>query len=329
MIIFLYGKDTFRSKQQLRRMVAKFKTDRDPQGLNVSFLDVLKKEDAGKVIEHAMGVPFLAERKMVVIENFLTSKEKELRAEMMKRLREGKIPESNVLIFWEGGETVRTKDGKEMLAHLAKEKFAQKFDELTGLKLEAWIGAAVKEKGATIQKDAVQYLAAHIGGDMWKLASLVDQLVAYTQGVAGGIALPDAQVFLGERADDNIFNLVDNIIAGNARGVHGMMQEQYNQGKDAGYIFAMVLRQVKILLQLRDMFERDENARSDVLAKQLGLHPFVVKKSLPVVKRFTLARLKGVYEMLLDIDIKTKTGVESQRTLLDMFVARQVSATPL
>jgi DNA polymerase III delta subunit len=61
---------------------------------------------------------------------------------------------------------------------------------------------------------------------------------------------------------------------------------------------------------------------SDALAKTLGLHPFVVKKTLPLVRRYPLEKLKDIYEQLLQIDIKTKTGQGSQSELLDLFVGK-------
>jgi len=320
MILFLYGKDTFRSKQQLAAMTQKFRADRDPQGLNIFRLDMEKKQDAVKALEHVMGVPFLAEKKMVVIENLLSSKEKELQQAFLDRVEAGNVPETTVLVFWEGADKYKTKLAKECLARLQKEKYAQKFDELTGMKLQGWIVEEVQSRDGSMARDAMQFLAQHGAGDMWRLSSLIDQLVAYASGRE--IVLEDAQLFLDEKVDDNIFNLVDAIVGGQQKKVYAQMQEQYRLGKDAGYVFAMVLRQFRILLQLRDMFERDDSLRSDSLAKELGLHPFVVKKSLPTVKRYTSQALQDIYGQLLDIDVQTKTGRGNQRQILDVFVGR-------
>jgi DNA polymerase-3 subunit delta len=138
----------------------------------------------------------------------------------------------------------------------------------------------------------------------------------------GEITLPDVQLFLDEKADDSIFNLVDAIVAGQAKKAYEMIQEQYRKGEDAGYVFAMLLRQFRILLEIRDLYEREDNLQSDALAKKLGLHPFVVKKSLPFVKRYTLQNLKDIYQKLLDIDVKTKTGLGDQSLMLDVFIGQ-------
>jgi len=330
MNIYLHGPDTFRSRQQMKKMVAKFKVDRDPQRLNVVILDI-EKEEPGNVLQQILATPFLAERRMIVLENLLSAtSKKDLQEEIFNRVKDKKISESNVLLFWESGNKPKTDIAKKLQKLLAKEKFAQEFAELKGVQLGSWIKQEVEERGGKIQPQAVQYLVANVGGDSWLLSSLVEQLVAYVADADNPsptlpykgreIGVSDVQLFLDERADDNIFNLVDAIVAKQPKQVFRMIREQYTQGKDPHYVFAMILRQFRILLELRDVYDREDNIGSNDLAKKLGLHPFVVKKSLPFVKRYTLDQLKNIYQSLLEFDIKTKTGGSDQSVLLDVFV---------
>ncbi len=319
MVIFLYGKDTLRSRQQLRKMVEKFKVDRDPTGMNVVKLDCEKTNEAEQVLEQILAIPFLAERRMVVIENLLLSKQSDLKAEILKRVEEKMIPESTVVLFWEGTDTFKTKDSKELLERLSKEKYAQPFELFTGAKLTGWIAAELEARGAKIEMPALSFLAQHAGADMWRLNSLIDQFVSFKKNAP--ITLADVQLFVDEKADDNIFNLIDAIVAKQPKKVFAMIEEQYKKGEDAGYIFAMLVRQYRILLEMKDATTR-QDMTSDVLAKQLGIHPFVAKKSLPIVKKYTLAELEGVYDRLLKIDIATKTGQGQLSTMVDLFVAK-------
>lgn len=348
MILFLYGADTFRSREQLKKMIEKFKKDRDPEGLNAVSLDC-QKEEAGKIWEQILATPFLAEKRMVVLENLLLSKDKELLAGIKEKIENKKLSDATVLVFWEGGDKAKGKEAENLFKCLVKEKYCSKFDLLTGAKLSAWIVQAMKERGGKIEPAAVQYLAQNVGGDMWRLNSLIDQLVAYViarrsqsddaaiqssngagsprPDVASGLAmtgreidLADVQLFLDEKADDSIFNLVDAVVAGRSKEAYKMIREQYRLGEDAQYIFAMLLRQFRILLELRDMYDREDNLSSEQLAKKLSLHPFVVKKSLVFVKKYSLDKLKIIYQRLLDLDIKTKTGQGDQSLLLDVFV---------
>jgi len=318
MIIFLHGADTFRSRRQLRKMIEKFKIDRDPQGLNVVILDCAKEED-GKIMEQVLAVPFLAEKRMVVLENLLTATGKgDLQAEILKRVEEKGLDENNVYVFWQDVGKPKTKVGKEFLARLLKEKYAQEFEEIKGVKLSAWISSETKDREGKISKHASDSLVQNVGGDMWLLNSLIDQLIAYKGDEE--IMTEDVNLFVEEKVDDNIFNLVDAAVSGQTKQVYKMIREQYRIGKDPHYVFAMILRQFRILIEMRDLYEREDNMPSDMMAKKLGLHPFVVKKSLPFIKKYNLEDLKKIYLKLLDLDIKFKTSQGDPSLLVDVFV---------
>ncbi len=318
MIIFLHGSDTFRSRRQLKKMVDKFKVDRDPEGLNTAVLDCTK-EELPKVMEQILAMPFLAEKRMVVLENLLSATKKgDLQEEILKRIEEKTLPEENVYVFWESAGKPKTKVAKELLARLLKEKYAQEFAALSGAQLSAWISTEVKEKGGVISNHALQFLVGNTGSDMWLINSLVEQLLAYRDGKE--IISEDVNLFVEEQSDDSIFNLVDAIVAHQPKIVYKMIRQQYKIGKDPHYVFTMLLRQFRILLELRDIYDREDNPNSNALAKELGLHPFVVKKSLPFVKKYNLTELKDIHRQLLDFDIKLKTGSNDPVLLLDIFV---------
>ncbi len=248
MIIFIYGTDTYRSKQSLSKMVEKFRVERDPQGLNLVRLDA----ESGKqnIIQEILSAPFLAEKRMVVLENVLVSKNDVLQKELLARIEAKTLPEDVILIIWEGIEKPKLKQAKELFERLLKEQYTQYFEELTGAKLTGWILAEVKSRGGEIERDAVHLLATTVGTDMWRLSSLLDQLTSYAFGRS--ITVADCNIFIEEKVDDNIFTLVDAIVSRQTKHVYTMMQEQYRQGNDAGYLFAMITRQFRILLQLRD-----------------------------------------------------------------------------
>ena len=319
MFLFLFGPDTFRSRRQLKKIIEKFKADRDPQGLNVVRIDA-ERAESGAILGQMLTLPFLVGKRMIVIENLLASKHDELREDILERIKNNTFPEANVFVFWEATDTFKTKSAKALCDRLSKEKFAQKFEEFKGVQLFAWANAEIKEQGGVVNRQALQYLIDATGSDMWRLHHVAHQLCAYKG--AEEIRIADINDFIDEKADDNIFNLVDAIVGKQPKQVFAMMREQYNKGEDAGYVFAMILRQFRILLQLRDVFEREDNPTSDALAGRLGLHPFVVKKSLPLVKRYTMDELARIYHELLTIDINTKTGRGDQSVLLDVFVGR-------
>ncbi len=317
MIIFVHGEDTFRSHHYAAEQVEKFKKARDPAGYNVAVIDG-KKEPLGKILETIMASPFLAEKRMVRVNNILSNSDKGLLADLVGRLSGQKMPESTAILFWQGEPLSKVKEAKELQALLLKEKYVQEFPTLVGPKLQAWIQEESKKKDGSISPSAAAYLAANSGADMWLLTSLLNQLVAFKNGQR--IETADVELFLDEQGSETIFNAIDAVAEGNSKKAFLLLSAQRTLGAEEGFIFNMLLRQFKILLQMKDLAER-ENPSPDTMAKLLGLPPFVAKKSAGVLRRFTLAQLEARYRELLNIDLSMKTGAADQAVLVDRFIA--------
>ncbi|TSC84227.1 MAG: DNA polymerase III, delta subunit [Parcubacteria group bacterium Gr01-1014_13] len=317
MIIYIYGEDTFRSRDFLSQNVERFKKERDPQGMNVVFLDGQKVESS-QLWNEITATPFLAEKKMIVVQNILSTKDTDVLESLVEGIK--KIPEKNIVVFYQSESMGKSKLVQELQKLLAKEKWAKEFINLVGAQLSGWIKTEAEQRGGSINPAAIAYLTQNVGKDIWYADSLIDQLIAYAEGKE--ISLADVQLFLEEKVDDNIFNMVDAIVVGNRKLAFKLIEEQRRLGEEDGLIFGMALRQFRILISMRDLFNRQENITSDTMAKMLDLHPFVVKKSLPFIKKYSLDKLKDIYNQLLEIDIKTKTGLADQSLLIDLFVGK-------
>lgn len=319
MIIYIYGPDTYRSRQYLKDQVEKFKIARDPQGYNVVFTDAVSDE-TGKILGEISSAPFLAEKRMVVVENILACKDKELMGALIEIVKNNKVPESNIVLFWQGEDKSKIKEVDELDKLLKKEKFAKEFEVITGAQLLVWIKQEFQKYKTTVSGPALNFLAQNAGGDMWRLSSLVAQLSAYASGREVG--LEDVKLFLDEKVDDNVFNMVEAVVSGNKKQAYKLLTEQRRLGEEDMKLFGLILWQFRILVNLRSLFETEDGMPADAMAKKLSLHPFVVKKNLALVKRMSSARLKEIYEMLLGIDKKTKTGRGDQSLLIDVLVGR-------
>lgn len=317
MIFFLYGDDTYRSRAKKRELVEGFKSKRDPSGMNVVVLDP-SKEKPERVLEELLSSPFLSEKRMVVIEGALSLKKAAFQKVFLTFLEEKKLPETTILVVWEEGTEFKGDAGK-MFEILSKEKYAQEFPLMKGKELERWVIEEVKLKSGTIENRAVQFIAANTN-DSWLIHSLLDQLIAYAANRI--IEVNDVKIFLREAVDDNIFNVVDAIVSKNSERVFDLIEEQYRKGEDSQYIFAMLLRQFKIMIQIKDALVRNPSERDEILAKKLAVHPFVFKKTLPLLRKYSLEELKSLYQSLLEIDIKTKTGQGDQSLMLDFFIGK-------
>jgi DNA polymerase III subunit delta len=319
MLLYIYGEDDWRSHNFLRQSVNEFKAKRDPQGYNTLSFDA-QKDEPNKMVGELLALPFLAEKRMIVLKNPLSSSNKEFLEKLSEIIKENKLPETNVAIIWQAEAIGKTNEAKKLAEILKKQKYAYEFPAMDRNELVSWIVKEVAARGASIDRMATQKIADDIGRDMWLVNSVIDQLVAYKKG--GEIRSADVALFAEEKIEDNIFNLVDAIVAGNKKLAFKLLDDERKSGEDDAFIFSMMLRQFKILVQMRDLWEREDNLTSDQIAKTLGLHPFVAKKSLPQVRRYGLGDLQRAYDGLLDVDVGLKTGLAKYDLLVDLFVGK-------
>ena len=200
MILFLYGKDTFRSKAQLNKMAEKFKVDRDPQGLNLVRIDCV----AGGVkdaLNQLLAAPFLAEKRMVVVEGLMQVGDDDLCQEILKRIEEGTVPTDLIWIFFEEVKP-KKKHAKALYARLQQEKYAEEFEALEGAAFAGWVASLAEEFGSNMTRQAAARIVQDAGKDSWKAATLVQTVASYKAGEK--IEVSDVDDFVSASVDATV-----------------------------------------------------------------------------------------------------------------------------
>ncbi len=315
MIIFLYGADTYRLHAQLHKMQDKFIQDRDPSGMNVVTLDLSQSDAQNK--ELLLAAPFLAQKRMVIVPRLFEQASKILFEWFEQQHTMLALREDTVFVLWTELEKVK-KAQSALFDVLRTQKFAQQFELPSGAQLKTWIKKLVGEYGGTIEPGAVTRIADALADDSWKLANRLHQLVMYCADRA--ITIKDVDIFVEAKTEDAIFALMDAITQKDRSRALQLLESQWRYGAEPMQVFGMLVRQYRILLDLHSAQQEHPNENPADLAKKLGLHPFVVKKTLPLLGRYRKVELINGERILLVMDRKIKTGAASMRELLHWVV---------
>lgn len=323
MIFFLYGADTYRSRQKLNELKAKFLKEVDKAGINLAEMDgaKIKLNDFNAAISTP---PFLARKRFLAVENLLSNKNKELLSGVAELLNNKKeILEQLIVVFWEG-EKVDQRTA--LFKYLSKpqrgpfgEKYAQEFTVLKDEEIKSWLRIEIKKRGGNFTPSAVGRLAELVGGDLWQASGEIDKLISYKAGKM--IDIDDVDLLVRGKFDDNIFHFVDAIAHKNKKLAYKLLSDQINSGAEELYLLAMLIRQFRILLQVGDVLEAG-GVNQYQLAKELGLHPFVAQKALAQAHLFSADKLRKIYQELLQTDFKLKTSGGDKRLLFDLLLAK-------
>ncbi|HEX2185260.1 MAG TPA: hypothetical protein VHN78_07125, partial [Chloroflexota bacterium] len=89
-------------------------------------------------------------------------------------------------------------------------------------------------------------------------------------------------------------------------------------------ILAMVTRQVRLLLQAKDLTQQGE--APEAIGRALGLSPFPLRKVLEQVRHFSAPTLHAMHRRALEADLHLKTGQQEAVLALELLVAELASA---
>lgn len=329
MIFFLHGADTYRSRQKLREIKDKFKKEIDVSGLNLNVIDGAKAnmDDINRAIS---SMPFLAKRRMVVIENVFANKNEEFFTALVPFLQKLTINTSDssaIIVFQDAIAEAPKKSSasNELWQLLNKEKFNLAFDLLAGSALLAWVSEEFKAQGVQIGVTEANYLVSATGSDSWLLKSEIGKLAAYAHAYARAVqahskSTNQAQIttqqidlMVNAQFDDNIFKLVDAVSQAQKTQALTLLNDQLENGVNEMYLLSMINRCFRLLTLVK--------ATPAASQAKLGLHAFVLKKTLSQSQRYTMAQLQNVYQRLVRLDEQIKTGFGKPALLLDLFVA--------
>jgi len=305
MLLFLYGQDTYRLREELKRIIEKH----EKASLNwFNFVKIDAKENELEIFEQiresANTVSMFNEKKLIVIENIFSAPE-EVQKNILEFLRIKNIEKDKdtTIIFW--ADEIEPKN--DLFKYLKIKAKSQEFKLLEKSQLRKWIKDYVNEQKGIIDNSAIDKLIEYIGNDLWRIKNEIDKLLNYSNV----IKLKNIELLVKPEVDLNIFELVDAIGQKNKAKALKLFNQHLEKGADEFYILSMIIYQLRNLIKIK----------STPVAK-LGLHPFVIRKTQYQAKNFTFEELKKIYYQLMTIDLEAKTGRVDISSALELFLAK-------
>jgi DNA polymerase-3 subunit delta len=319
-IYLLFGNDEFAIQTFLKEnLIPKMGSGSDAT-MDITTLD--GRTDRLEVIQgEVQTIPFLSKRRMVIINNPLAlTKSKERFKDFLSA-----VPETTALVLIEGELRSSSKDRNKShwLVEWSQSNsdccWTKSFKLPTGPAMTHWIMEQATEMGGNIEQPASQLLASLIDEDPRLAKMEIDKLLTYVN-FSRPVTEADVVELVSDVRQGDIFEMVDAIGYGDGKKAMFMLRRLL-EDSDALPLFGMIVRQFRLLIQVRELM--DENPAQDhyTIAKIIGSHPYPIQKIMPQVKLFTLEQLKRIFHQLSEVDLAIKTGKLEGDLALDMLVA--------
>lgn len=312
-VYLFYGEEEYLKE----KAVAKFKEHLLPQAVDFN-LDVLDGEETEltTVVSLAENLPFMAERRLVIVKNAPWFKGKakgsadQSSGEDKSAGKEGPLlnylnqPAPTTCLIFVTGDSVDRR--KKLFKAVESAGKAVDFKALKANEMAAWVTNQVKARGKKIDAMAVRALVEANGKlGLLNLANEVEKLITYV-GEAKDISLTDVQQVGVTNLEQNIFTVVDEAVSGNTAQAITGIKELLALKEQPVKILAMLARQFRLAIQVEALVRTGCPERE--VAGKLGLHDFVVRKALAQARKSSTAKLEWALERLAAMDAEIKKG---------------------
>lgn len=338
MFYIFHGQDEFSRTEFLNLLRARVAGgDSSMAELNTSVLDG-SKLTLGELRHHCDAIPFLYDRRLVLVHDLLARLSTRRRGrqpqegaheedgpvwkrEYLEQLADylPTLPPTTRLFFIESRELPASHPILRLARAKAKKKEAvvKAFPAKKDAELPTWIQRRAKQKGGAIDYQAAYALAACVGNDLRLLDSELEKLLLYTDG-ARPVIEEDVRLLVSQVREVSIFSLVDSMGQRETHHALRMLHRMLDDGVAGLYLLAMITRQFRLLLQVKEL--QQHGLGQPAIVQRLKLHPYVVSKVLQQARNFSLAQLDAAFDRLVEADWAIKTGRASEVLALDLLV---------
>jgi len=276
-------------------------------------------------------LPFLAERRLVIVKGLLERFEPRGRSRSSRRKKPthttnhqneykslvtyiNHLPDSTILVLVSGRITSKN----PLLRELSAKAKVKSFPLLRGTRLRQWIQGCVTKESGAISPQAIDLLTKLVGSNLWIMANEINKLTQFASGRR--IEEGDVKMVVSYAQQDSVFAMVDAILEFKVGLAEQSLHQLLQRGASSAYLLVMLSRQVRMIVRVKGL--RNQRRPEIEIRNKLGMtSEFAWRKTTEQAEKYPLERIKEVYHKLLEADLSIKTGKYEGELALNILIA--------
>lgn len=296
-IFLFHGENNFQTYQKLKFWKEEFLKKFGEEALEIIEGKELMKTD---FLTNIQALPFFSEKRMIIVKDFLQEKNKDEQKTVAENLDNSH--ESCLIIFY---ETAAAEKSNPIYKKIGKIGEIHELKDLKPPEINRWIQEKAKAENINIDFSTINYFSQHCGTNLWTLNNEMEKLKLFC--LNNKISTEAINALCTPSLSSSIFKLIDFLAEKNYKKALQALEILHENNEDPIKIFFMIVRHFRILVQVLEMLQKNENQVT--ITKKLNQHPFVIQKAISQSRNFKIQEVQKIYEKLLEIDIKSKTGI--------------------
>ncbi len=258
--------------------------------------------------------------KLIVLKNYF-SEQKKISKEVNSFVGDSLngLADGFFLIFCQVGQPLKSSVVFKKIKKLAEKDLAEilEISRPKIFEMDKWLNSRAKKHGAVLTVEAKKFLLLQLGNDLWAIDAELAKLAHYKKGE--NIEIVDVKEMVVGKFNEDIFSLMDAISSKEKKKALILFSAEMNSGADEFYMLSMFVRQFRLLWQAKEFYSKGIRS-SELLAKEMAVHPFVAKKILTAISGFEIVQIKKIYQKLLELDRKMKSQKTNFRLAIESII---------
>lgn len=286
MIVVLTGPNDYMRNFALKQLKADFLSTNDEFSLEV--IDA-SETDMGRVIDSVASVPFLSDRRMVVLTSISVAKSL---ADDIDKIINATSDTTDLII-----DEPKFDKRLSLYKTLKRKAEFREFNEFDERQLANWLVAEAKQRQATISLADARYLISRVGSNQLMLDSELEKLINYNPS----ITKESINLLVYPTPSSSIFDLLEAVFTGNKRRAIELYEDQRRQLVEPQEIMGMIIWQLHILAVVKF------NSSADIASKS-KINPYVVQKTSRITSRLSESQVKRLVKSATELDYRLKSS---------------------
>ena len=273
-------------------------------------------------------LPFMDERKIVIVKDFellikgkkknFSDKEEKIFIEHLEN-----IPDTTVLVFAVYGDIDKKKN---IVKKISKNGIVYNCEKISDMDLFKWTRKRFDENQIIIENAQVMYFIESTGykdkNNEFTLSDIENEIKKISSFAGKDTKVTNEIIdrLSQKKIENDIFKLIDYIGEKNSQNAIKILNDMINEGESVLGIFAMINRQFKIVLQVKELLNKGMNNKS--IADKLKISLFVVNKSIKISRNFTESMIIDMLNYILESDYKIKNGLMRDTLAIEILVSK-------
>lgn len=280
----------------------------------------LYETNISTIIEEALTLPFISEKKAIVVKNSFmftgekVSKEITPNTDQVIEFLE-KYDGNNLLIF----EIYQSKldERKKLTKTLKNTSKLYKVEQMSEQEMKSWIQNKLHENYKDIKQDALNLFIELTGINFNVISQELDKIILFL-GDRTTINKNDVSLIINRSLEQNVFLLTEYIQKGDKNKAIQLVKDLIIMKEEPIKLLALITSNYRLYYQCKILSRKGYNGQQ--ISKTINVHPYRVKLAFGQVKHYQLNELLNIIDHCAETDYKLKSSYIDKQLILELLI---------